>query len=200
MCGSLIVSSSKKQMTSAYNDMASTQISKTSSWKVFGQMLRLFFIKHARWVSKRAVRNSFLNPVCLVICHWTKSRRRHLLSTISLGVDPGSLVVVPQFQFSSAFLRIDPQYSPDLFPCSSTLYTAASSGWSHSVFLRVNYELKMLIMMVALVGYNTIFLHTHAPLWTTTARSCSRGNDTLPLPFSLLESFHGMPVTGECVE
>uniref|UniRef100_A0A452V6E0 Adenylate cyclase type 2 n=1 Tax=Ursus maritimus TaxID=29073 RepID=A0A452V6E0_URSMA len=33
---------------------------------------------------------------------------------------------------------------------------------SCSVFLRVNYELKMLIMMVALVGYNTILLHTHA--------------------------------------
>uniref|UniRef100_A0A8C5LD77 Adenylate cyclase type 2 n=1 Tax=Jaculus jaculus TaxID=51337 RepID=A0A8C5LD77_JACJA len=33
---------------------------------------------------------------------------------------------------------------------------------SCSVFLRVNYELKMLVMMVALVGYNTIFLHTHA--------------------------------------
>uniref|UniRef100_A0A2K6EID1 Adenylate cyclase type 2 n=1 Tax=Propithecus coquereli TaxID=379532 RepID=A0A2K6EID1_PROCO len=33
---------------------------------------------------------------------------------------------------------------------------------SCSVFLRVNYELKMLIMMVALVGYNIILLHTHA--------------------------------------
>ncbi|XP_071063483.1 adenylate cyclase type 2 isoform X2 [Dasypus novemcinctus] len=35
---------------------------------------------------------------------------------------------------------------------------------SCSVFLRVNYELKMIIMMAALVGYNTIFLHTHAHL------------------------------------
>uniref|UniRef100_A0A671DT36 Adenylate cyclase type 2 n=1 Tax=Rhinolophus ferrumequinum TaxID=59479 RepID=A0A671DT36_RHIFE len=42
------------------------------------------------------------------------------------------------------------------------IYSCILGLISCSVFLRVNYELKMLIMMVALVGYNTIFLHTHA--------------------------------------
>ncbi|EPY72917.1 hypothetical protein CB1_064113023, partial [Camelus ferus] len=44
------------------------------------------------------------------------------------------------------------------------IYSCILGLISCSVFLRVNYELKMLIMMVALVGYNTIFLHTHAHL------------------------------------
>ncbi|XP_057683881.1 adenylate cyclase type 2b isoform X2 [Corythoichthys intestinalis] len=35
---------------------------------------------------------------------------------------------------------------------------------SCSVFLRVNYELKMVVMLVALVIYNIIILQTHAPL------------------------------------
>ncbi|XP_036062606.1 adenylate cyclase type 2 isoform X2 [Onychomys torridus] len=42
------------------------------------------------------------------------------------------------------------------------IYSCILGLISCSVFLRVNYELKMLIMMVALVGYNTILLHTHA--------------------------------------
>ncbi|XP_041098116.1 adenylate cyclase type 2-like [Polyodon spathula] len=33
---------------------------------------------------------------------------------------------------------------------------------SCSVFLRINYELKMVIMLIAVVGYNIIILHTHA--------------------------------------
>ncbi|XP_059772067.1 adenylate cyclase type 2 isoform X2 [Balaenoptera ricei] len=44
------------------------------------------------------------------------------------------------------------------------IYSCILGLISCSVFLRVNYELKMLIMMAALVGYNTIFLHTHAHL------------------------------------
>ncbi|KAG9355724.1 hypothetical protein JZ751_000562, partial [Albula glossodonta] len=32
------------------------------------------------------------------------------------------------------------------------------------VFLRINYELKMVIMLAAVVGYNTIILQTHAPV------------------------------------
>lgn len=35
---------------------------------------------------------------------------------------------------------------------------------SCSVFLRINYELKMVVMLVALVIYNVIILHTHASL------------------------------------
>nr|XP_042117289.1 adenylate cyclase type 2 isoform X2 [Peromyscus maniculatus bairdii] len=42
------------------------------------------------------------------------------------------------------------------------IYSCILGLISCSVFLRVNYELKMLIMMLALVGYNTILLHTHA--------------------------------------
>lgn len=42
------------------------------------------------------------------------------------------------------------------------IYSCILGLISCSVFLRVNYELKMLIMMVALVGYNTILLHSHA--------------------------------------
>ena len=35
---------------------------------------------------------------------------------------------------------------------------------SCSVFLRINYELKMVVMLVAVVIYNVIILQTHAPL------------------------------------
>uniref|UniRef100_A0AC11CVQ1 Adenylate cyclase 2 n=1 Tax=Ovis aries TaxID=9940 RepID=A0AC11CVQ1_SHEEP len=52
----------------------------------------------------------------------------------------------------------------NLFFLPYFIYSCILGLISCSVFLRVNYELKMLIMMVALVGYNTIFLHTHAPL------------------------------------
>lgn len=48
------------------------------------------------------------------------------------------------------------------FPVQYCIYSCVLGLISCSVFLRVNYELKMLIMMVALVGYNTILLHTHA--------------------------------------
>lgn len=33
---------------------------------------------------------------------------------------------------------------------------------SCSVFLRINYELKMVVMLVAVVIYNVIILHTHS--------------------------------------
>uniref|UniRef100_A0A4W2CYM8 Adenylate cyclase type 2 n=1 Tax=Bos indicus x Bos taurus TaxID=30522 RepID=A0A4W2CYM8_BOBOX len=52
----------------------------------------------------------------------------------------------------------------NLFFLPYFIYSCILGLISCSVFLRVNYELKMLIMMAALVGYNTIFLHTHAPL------------------------------------
>ncbi|EFB30023.1 hypothetical protein PANDA_012600, partial [Ailuropoda melanoleuca] len=50
----------------------------------------------------------------------------------------------------------------NLFFLPYCIYSCVLGLISCSVFLRVNYELKMLIMMVALVGYNTILLHTHA--------------------------------------
>ncbi|XP_036918879.1 adenylate cyclase type 2 isoform X2 [Sturnira hondurensis] len=50
----------------------------------------------------------------------------------------------------------------NLFFLPYFIYSCVLGLISCSVFLRVNYELKMLIMMAALVGYNIIFLHTHA--------------------------------------
>ncbi|KAM8818622.1 adenylate cyclase type 2 isoform 1-T1 [Rhynchonycteris naso] len=50
----------------------------------------------------------------------------------------------------------------NLFFLPYFIYSCILGLISCSVFLRVNYELKMMIMMVALVGYNIIFLHTHA--------------------------------------
>ncbi|XP_051038596.1 adenylate cyclase type 2 isoform X2 [Phodopus roborovskii] len=53
-------------------------------------------------------------------------------------------------------------HARSLFFLPYFIYSCVLGLISCSVFLRVNYELKMLIMMVALVGYNTILLHTHA--------------------------------------
>ncbi|XP_069898264.1 adenylate cyclase type 2 isoform X2 [Dipodomys merriami] len=50
----------------------------------------------------------------------------------------------------------------NLFFLPYFIYSCILGLISCSVFLRVNYELKMLIMMLALLGYNTILLHTHA--------------------------------------
>ncbi|KAG8442637.1 hypothetical protein GDO86_011428 [Hymenochirus boettgeri] len=44
------------------------------------------------------------------------------------------------------------------------IYSCILGLISCSVFLRINYELKMIIMLFALVGYNIILLHTHAPM------------------------------------
>ncbi|XP_037385514.1 adenylate cyclase type 2 isoform X3 [Talpa occidentalis] len=56
------------------------------------------------------------------------------------------------------------QRAQNLFFLPYFIYSCILGLISCSVFLRVNYELKMLIMMVALVAYNTILLHTHAGL------------------------------------
>ncbi|KAH0521544.1 Adenylate cyclase type 2 [Microtus ochrogaster] len=53
-------------------------------------------------------------------------------------------------------------HARNLFFLPYFIYSCILGLISCSVFLRVNYELKMLIMMVALVGYNTIMLHTQA--------------------------------------
>ncbi|KAJ8395242.1 hypothetical protein AAFF_G00034440 [Aldrovandia affinis] len=44
------------------------------------------------------------------------------------------------------------------------IYSCILGLVSCSVFLRINYELKMVIMLSAVVGYNTIILQTHAPV------------------------------------
>ncbi|KAJ8268307.1 hypothetical protein COCON_G00134790 [Conger conger] len=44
------------------------------------------------------------------------------------------------------------------------IYSCILGLVSCSVFLRINYELKMVIMLAAVVGYNTIILQTHAPV------------------------------------
>ncbi|XP_041104396.1 adenylate cyclase type 2-like [Polyodon spathula] len=42
------------------------------------------------------------------------------------------------------------------------IYSCILGLISCSVFLRINYELKMVVMLTAVVGYNIIILHTHA--------------------------------------
>ncbi|KAM8966407.1 adenylate cyclase type 2 [Pelodytes ibericus] len=44
------------------------------------------------------------------------------------------------------------------------IYSCILGFISCSVFLRINYELKMTIMLIALVVYNVILLHTHASM------------------------------------
>ncbi|XP_030061266.1 adenylate cyclase type 2 [Microcaecilia unicolor] len=44
------------------------------------------------------------------------------------------------------------------------IYSCILGFVSCSVFLRINYELKMMIMLIALVVYNVILLHTHASM------------------------------------
>ncbi|XP_062847892.1 adenylate cyclase type 2 [Trichomycterus rosablanca] len=44
------------------------------------------------------------------------------------------------------------------------IYSCILGLISCSVFLRINYELKMLIMLMAVMSYNVIILHTHASL------------------------------------
>lgn len=44
------------------------------------------------------------------------------------------------------------------------IYSCVLGLISCSVFLRINYELKMIIMLIAVVVYNVIILRTHASL------------------------------------
>ncbi|GAA6065197.1 adenylate cyclase type 2 isoform X1 [Tachysurus ichikawai] len=48
--------------------------------------------------------------------------------------------------------------------CQYFIYSCILGLISCSVFLRINYELKMLIMMIAVMAYNVIILQTHASL------------------------------------
>uniref|UniRef100_A0A8C6ZRZ3 adenylate cyclase n=1 Tax=Nothoprocta perdicaria TaxID=30464 RepID=A0A8C6ZRZ3_NOTPE len=54
--------------------------------------------------------------------------------------------------------------SHSLFFCQYFIYSCILGLISCSVFLRINYELKMVIMLIALVGYNVILLHTHGSM------------------------------------
>ncbi|XP_076826755.1 adenylate cyclase type 2 isoform X2 [Brachyhypopomus gauderio] len=58
----------------------------------------------------------------------------------------------------AAFLEKNSFYLPYF------IYSCILGLISCSVFLRINYELKMLIMLAAVVAYNVIILQTHAPL------------------------------------
>uniref|UniRef100_A0AAY5E8D6 Adenylate cyclase type 2 n=1 Tax=Electrophorus electricus TaxID=8005 RepID=A0AAY5E8D6_ELEEL len=51
-----------------------------------------------------------------------------------------------------------------LLSCQYFIYSCILGLISCSVFLRINYELKMLTMLAAVVAYNVIILQTHAPL------------------------------------
>ncbi|XP_049623861.1 adenylate cyclase type 2 [Suncus etruscus] len=64
---------------------------------------------------------------------------------------------LPTAHSPAALLR-----AQNLFFLPYFIYSCILGLLSCSVFLRVNYELKMLIMLAALVGYNAILLHTHA--------------------------------------
>lgn len=52
-----------------------------------------------------------------------------------------------------AFISVSVQY---------LIYSCILGLISCSVFLRINYELKMVIMLTAVVVYNIIILHTHS--------------------------------------
>uniref|UniRef100_A0A8B9HH47 adenylate cyclase n=1 Tax=Astyanax mexicanus TaxID=7994 RepID=A0A8B9HH47_ASTMX len=56
------------------------------------------------------------------------------------------------------------QASDNKFYLPYFIYSCILGLVSCSVFLRINYELKMLIMLAAVVGYNIIILQTHASL------------------------------------
>uniref|UniRef100_A0A8C0LIH6 Adenylate cyclase type 2 n=1 Tax=Canis lupus dingo TaxID=286419 RepID=A0A8C0LIH6_CANLU len=86
-----------------------------------------------------------------------------LPKTSILGISFGAAFLLLAFilficfagQLLVAFIRSFSLFQYFIYSCILGLISC-------SVFLRVNYELKMLIMMVALVAYNTILLHTHA--------------------------------------
>ncbi|KAJ0003194.1 hypothetical protein NQD34_008292 [Periophthalmus magnuspinnatus] len=64
----------------------------------------------------------------------------------------------------SPLLHQDHTSGPPTFYLPYFIYCCILGLVSCSVFLRINYELKMLVMLVALVIYNIIILQTHAPL------------------------------------
>lgn len=91
--------------------------------------------------------------------HWVRGRRHAPVPSASFHVGHTCLTAPPDLS-DWGFLVI---LNVCLVPLSQYfIYSCVLGLIACSVFLRVNYELKMLIMMVALVGYNTILLHTHA--------------------------------------
>lgn len=55
-------------------------------------------------------------------------------------------------------------FSINLWFAQYLIYSCILGLISCSVFLRINYELKMMIMLTALVVYNIIILQTHGSL------------------------------------
>lgn len=60
------------------------------------------------------------------------------------------------------FLVYKCKYDWLCLPQQYFIYSCILGLISCSVFLRINYELKMIIMLAAVVGYNVIILQTHA--------------------------------------
>uniref|UniRef100_A0A8C5EBD8 Adenylate cyclase type 2 n=1 Tax=Gouania willdenowi TaxID=441366 RepID=A0A8C5EBD8_GOUWI len=61
-------------------------------------------------------------------------------------------------------LDLNGQYATFFLPVCYLIYSCILGLISCSVFLRINYELKMIIMLAAVVVYNVIILQTHASL------------------------------------
>ena len=69
-----------------------------------------------RWVSKPCREEFFWNPVCLVIYRWIKEHTKASAFTVSLGIDPASLVVVPNFNSHSGIPQNRSSVYPMYFP------------------------------------------------------------------------------------
>ncbi|CAF92377.1 unnamed protein product, partial [Tetraodon nigroviridis] len=72
-----------------------------------------------------------------------------------------SLQILRHLRLLDFFLHF---YRADSCPSKYLIYSCILGLISCSVFLRINYELKMVIMLTAVVVYNIIILHTHSSL------------------------------------
>ncbi|XP_028909907.1 adenylate cyclase type 2 isoform X2 [Ornithorhynchus anatinus] len=83
-------------------------------------------------------------------------------------LDEAMLTISPSLNTSnSSFPDINDEatlYIQSYFFLPYFIYSCILGLISCSVFLRINYELKMVIMLIALVAYNIILLHTHASI------------------------------------
>lgn len=77
----------------------------------------------------------------------------------------GELPELEAFIHSRLFIQASRPYTTILNVCLQYfIYCCILGLVSCSVFLRINYELKMVVMLVAVVIYNIIILQTHASL------------------------------------
>ncbi|XP_077599161.1 adenylate cyclase type 2b [Stigmatopora nigra] len=82
-------------------------------------------------------------------------------------VSPEAIVTAPSLNLTNGTIPPDSQAQTareSRFYLPYFIYCCILGLVSCSVFLRVNYELKMVVMLAALVVYNIIILQTHAPL------------------------------------